>query len=149
MSWRRGALAGLVLTAVLVAVSFLGWKTAGLPFAPFDIFDWIVRLLPGGLVTFAIETSVAISRVFGVTNIGAAAKAGDQILAIAGLLVTGAAAGALLFTLLSTSDEPALLFGGILGVMLGGLALVAERRLGRLPPDTIMPAIWVGATFVA
>jgi HAE1 family hydrophobic/amphiphilic exporter-1 len=96
----QGAWAGLVLTATLVAVSFLGWKAIDLPFAPFDIFDWIVRLLPGGVVTFAIETSVAISRVFGVTNIGAAAKAGDQILAIAGLLATGAAAGAVLFALL-------------------------------------------------
>lgn len=146
---RRGALAGFVLTAALVAVSFLGWKTVGLPFAPFDIFDWIVRLLPGGVVTFAIEASVAISRVFGITNIGAAAKAGDQVLAIAGLLAAGSAAGALLFAVLKTSDEPALLFGGILGVMLGGLALIAERRLGRLPPGTIVPAVWIGATFLA
>jgi DMSO/TMAO reductase YedYZ molybdopterin-dependent catalytic subunit len=146
---KSGAWAGLVWTAALVAVSFLGWKTVGLPFAPFDIFDWIVRLLPGGVVTFAIEASVAISRVFGVTNIGAAAKAGDQILAIAGLLATGTAAGAVLFALLSTSDEPALLFGAVLGVMLGGLALIAERRLGRLPPDSIAPAVWVGTTFLA
>ena len=138
-----------MLTTALVAVSFLGWKTVGLPFAPFDIFDWIVRLLPGGVVTFAIEASVAISRLFGVTNIGAAAKAGDQILAIAGVLATGAASGAVLFALLSTSDEPARLFGGILGAMLGGLALLAERRLGRLPPDSIAPAIWVGVTFLA
>ena len=145
----RGAWTGFVLTATLVAVSFLGWQTMGLPFAPFDIFDWIVRLLPGGVVTFAIESSVATSRVFGVTNIGAAAKAGDQIIAIAGLLAAGTASGAVLFALLSTSDEPALLFGGVLGVILGGLALVAERRLGRLPPDTIVPAIWVGATFLA
>lgn len=100
-------------------------------------------------MTFAIETSVAISRVFGVTNIGAAAKAGDQILAIAGLLATGVAAGAVLFALLSASDEPALLFGAILGVMLGGLALIAERRLARLPPDSLVPAIWIGATFLA
>src|SRR5437868_3423293 len=148
MSWRRGALAGFVLTAALVAVSFLGWKAAGLPFAPFDIFDWIVRLLPGGFVTFAIESSVAISRVFGITNIGAAAKAGDQVLAIGGLLAAGTIAGAVLFAMLSASDEPALLFGGILGVMLAGLALIAERRLQRLPADSIVPALWVGLTFV-
>jgi DMSO/TMAO reductase YedYZ molybdopterin-dependent catalytic subunit len=130
-------------------VSFLGWKAAGLPFAPFDIFDWIVRLLPGGLVTFAIESSVAISRAFGVTNISAAAKAGDQVLAITGLLAAGVAAGAVLFTILSISDEPALLFGGILGVMLAGLALIAERRLQRLGPGSIVPALWIAVTFVA
>src|SRR5438105_3198142 len=146
---RRGALAGFVLTAALIAISFLGWKAGGLPFAPFDIFDWIVRLLPGSFVTFAIESSVAISRVFGVTNIGAAAKAGDQVLAIGGLLVAGTIAGAALFAMLSASDEPALLFGGILGVILAGLALIAERRLQRLPPDSIVPAAWIGVTFVA
>jgi DMSO/TMAO reductase YedYZ molybdopterin-dependent catalytic subunit len=146
---RRGAAAGALLTAALIAVSFLGWKAAGLPFAPFDIFDWIVRLLPGGLVTFAIESSVAISRVFGVTNISVAAKAGDQALAISGLLATGVVAGALLFRVLALSNEPALLFGGILGAMLGGIALIAESRLQRLPPGSIAAGAWVFGSFVA
>src|SRR5205085_9969127 len=100
---RRGALAGFVLTAALVAVAFLGWKIAGLPFAPFDIFDWIVRLLPGALVTAAIETTVALSRAFGVTNISAAAKTGDQVLAVAGLLGAGMVSGAVLVAVLSAS----------------------------------------------
>jgi DMSO/TMAO reductase YedYZ molybdopterin-dependent catalytic subunit len=138
----------LLLTAALVAVSFLGWKAAGLPFAPFDIFDWIVRLLPGGVVTFAIESTVAISRVVGVTSISAAAKTGDQVLAIAGLLGTGTLLGAALFALLSRSDESAWVPGGILGAMVGGLALVAELRLQRLPPGSMIAGAWVWATFV-
>jgi len=145
---RDGAFAGLCLTAALVAVSFLGWKLAGLPFAPFDIFDWIVRLLPGVVVTFVIESTVAISRAVGVTSIGAAAKAGDQVLAIAVLLASGAVSGAALFAVLSLSDEPALLFGGILGAVLGGLVLIAEFRLQRLLPGSFAPATWVFATFV-
>jgi DMSO/TMAO reductase YedYZ molybdopterin-dependent catalytic subunit len=146
---RDGAIAGALLTAALVAVSFFGWKVAGLPFAPFDIFDWFVRLLPGGFVTFAIDSSVAMSRAFGVTNISVAAKAGDQFVAIAGLLLAGVVIGAALFSVLSLSDEPARLFGGILGAMLGGLALVAEQRLHRLPPGSIVSGAWVFATFVA
>ena len=100
-------------------------------------------------MTFAIESSVAISRVFGVTNISAAAKMGDQVLAIGGLLLTGVAAGAALFALLSLSDEPALAFGGILGVMIGGLALIAEYRLQRIPSGSIVSAVWVFGTFLA
>ena len=145
---RHGALIGACLTAALVAVSFLGWKLVGLPFAPFDIFDWMVRLLPGGFVTFAIESSVAMSRAFGVTNIGVAAKAGDQVLAIGGLLLAGVVSGAVLFSVLSLSDEPALLFGGILGAMLGGFALIAEYRLQRIPPGAIIAGAWVFATCV-
>jgi DMSO/TMAO reductase YedYZ molybdopterin-dependent catalytic subunit len=145
----HGALAGALLTAAFVAVSYCGWKAAGLPFAPFDVFDWIVRLLPGGVVTFAIESSVALGRMLGIANISAAAKAGDQAIAIGGLVLTGAVSGALLFALLRLSNEPALLFGGILGAVLGGLALVAETHLQRLPSQPIPAAAWVFATFVA
>jgi len=86
---------------------------------------------------------------FGVTSIGAAAKAGDQVLAIAALLTTGVVAGGALFALLSLSGEPALLFGGILGVMVGVVALVAERQLQRLPPGSVVPGGWVFLTFMA
>ena len=101
------------------------------------------------MVTAAIDASVAVSRLFGVASISAAAKAGDQTLAILGLLGMGAAAGAVLFAALSLSDEPALLFGAILGATAGGLALVAERQLQRLPPGSIVPGVWVFATFFA
>jgi DMSO/TMAO reductase YedYZ molybdopterin-dependent catalytic subunit len=142
-------LVGALLTAALVAVSYGGWNVAGLPFAPFDVFDWIVRILPGGVITFAIESSVSVGRTLGVANIGAAAKAGDQAIAIGGLLLMGAVSGASLFALLRLSNEPALLFGGILGAMLGGLALVAETHLQRLPSQPIVAGAWVFATFVA
>jgi DMSO/TMAO reductase YedYZ molybdopterin-dependent catalytic subunit len=144
----HGALVGALLTAALVTVSYGGWQIAGLPFAPFDVFDWIVRILPGGVVTFAIESSVSVGRTLGVANIGAAAKAGDQAIAIGGLLLIGAVSGASLFALLRLSNEPALLFGGILGAMLGGLALVAETHLQRLPSQPIVAGAWVFATFV-
>ncbi len=132
-----------------MAISFLGWRAAGLPFAPFDIFDWLVRLLPGVVVTFAIDASVAVSRALGVTNIGVAAKAGDQALAIGGSLAAGVVAGAALFGVLSTSQEPALLFGGVLGAMLGGLALLAERRLQRVAAGAATANAWVFATCFA
>jgi DMSO/TMAO reductase YedYZ molybdopterin-dependent catalytic subunit len=101
------------------------------------------------VVTRAIEASVAISRAAGVTNISVAAKTADQVLAIAGLLGIGALLGAVLFAVLSLSEESALLFGGILGAMLGGLALIAEQRLQRLPPGSIVSGAWVFVTFVA
>src|SRR5262249_25012005 len=138
-----GALTGLLLSAMLIAVSFFGWKVAGLPFAPFDIFDWIVRLLPGVVVTAALDTTLAGIRFAGITSIGATAKTGDQALAIVGLLSTGVVLGAALYVMLSLSDEPALLFGAIFGAMLGGLALMAEGQLQRLAPASIVPAAWV------
>ena len=57
-----GALVGALLTATLIAMSYVGWKLAGLPFVPFDLFDWIARELPGSLVTFAIDSGVSLGR---------------------------------------------------------------------------------------
>jgi DMSO/TMAO reductase YedYZ molybdopterin-dependent catalytic subunit len=145
----HGALTGALLTAALIAVSYAGWKIAGLPFAPFDVFDWIVRLLPGPFVTRVIETNVLIARAIGVSSIGATTKAGDQVIALTGLVVTGAVSGALLFMLLQLSNEPALLFGAILGAILGCLSLIAEAHLRRLLPHPLATGAWVVATFLA
>jgi len=142
----HGAFAGALLTAALIAVSYAGWKIAGLPFAPFDIFDWIVRLLPGAFVTRVVETDVLIARAIGVSSIGAATKAGDQVMALAGLVFTGAVSGALLFLLLQLSNEPAVLFGAILGAILGCLSLIAEVHLQRLPAHSLAAGAWVVAT---
>jgi enoyl-[acyl-carrier-protein] reductase (NADH) len=45
----------------------------GLPFAPFDIFDWMIRVLPGLVIALGIVTMVAAIRAshFGPTDEGA------------------------------------------------------------------------------
>ena len=84
-AWH-GALVGATLTAAFVAVSFLGWTAAGLPFLPFDLFDWTARILPGSVVTAGIDSTVAISRALDATSLGAAAKTVEQAEAIGGVL---------------------------------------------------------------
>jgi hypothetical protein len=42
-----GAFVAAMLTASLISVFYLAWKAAGLPFVPFDVFDWMTRILPG------------------------------------------------------------------------------------------------------
>jgi DMSO/TMAO reductase YedYZ molybdopterin-dependent catalytic subunit len=144
-----GAFVGALLTTALVAVSYCGWKVAGLPFAPFDVFDWIVRVLPGGFVSAAIDASVLIARALGADSIASAAKTADQVMAVGGAIAAGTLLGALLFALLRLSNEPALLFGGIVGAMLGGLALVAETHLQRLSAQPMLAGAWTFATLLA
>jgi hypothetical protein len=43
-----------MLTASLIAVFYLAWKVAGLPFVPFDVFDWMTRILPGQVLAAGI-----------------------------------------------------------------------------------------------
>jgi len=147
-AWH-GALVGATLTAAFVAVSFLGWAAAGLPFLPFDLFDWIARILPGSIVTTGIEFTVAISRAFGASSLGAAAKAVEQAEAVGGVVIAGAAGGALLFALLRLSSEPTLLLSAILGAILGGVALVIETQLDRIATGPPLSGPWVFATVLA
>jgi DMSO/TMAO reductase YedYZ molybdopterin-dependent catalytic subunit len=144
-----GASVGALSTAPLVAVSYLAWKIAGLPFAPFDIFDWIARGLPGSVVTFGIDSLVNLSRFLHVSSTGVAAKTAEQTMAIALIVVAGAIAGAVLFGVLRMSGEPALLFGVILGAVLGGAALLIEQEMNRIPDGSLVHGSWVVATFLA
>jgi hypothetical protein len=75
---RDGALVGALLSGPLTATSYLGWKLGGLPFVPFDLFDWIVRELPGSVVTIGIDSAVAILRTLHVGSSAASAKTAEQ-----------------------------------------------------------------------
>jgi len=95
-----GALTGVVLTIPFIVVLWLASGLAGLPFVPFDVFDWVARTLPGPLITFGIDTMVAGLRSVGAGDISQAAKTAEQILAIAGMVATGTAAAGVLFVAL-------------------------------------------------
>src|ERR1700674_3881331 len=97
---RDGVLVGALLAAPLVAASYLGWKLAGLPFVPFDLFDWIARALPGSVVTFGIEAGVVILQVLHAGSTSAAAKTAEQAMAMSAFVAAGAVVGALMVDLL-------------------------------------------------
>lgn len=115
-SMLAGAVAGVMLTSSLVAVFYLAWRLAGMPFAPFDVFDWISRTLPGSIVTFGIDTIVSVIRTLNLGATAETAKIAEQTMAIAGFLVAGAIAGAVLFALLHAfQGRHAYLFGIAIG----------------------------------
>ena len=58
----NGLLAASLVTMALVGTLFFGWSVAGLPFVPFDVFDWLTRVLPGRLIAFGIGTMVSVIR---------------------------------------------------------------------------------------
>lgn len=101
MNRRRigtGALAGALLTLPLTALLFGGRVVAGLPFPPFDLFDWIARVLPGGVITAGIDAMVDSLRALGLTAADAA-KSVERSVALALFLFGGALLGAGLFAL--------------------------------------------------
>jgi hypothetical protein len=58
----NGILAATLVTMALIGTLFFGWSVAGLPFVPFDVFDWLTSVLPGRLIAFGIGTMVSVIR---------------------------------------------------------------------------------------
>jgi len=146
-----GALIGGLLTAPLIAFFYLGWKLVGLPFVPFNIFDWAARILPGRVITFGIDSMVKGIRALRIGDTSSAAKAAEQSMAIILFLVAGVIAGAVLFALsrLLRTRRP-VLPGILLGAAAGVAAVLVARSLDR--PESVAPAVrnaWTVAAFVA
>jgi DMSO/TMAO reductase YedYZ molybdopterin-dependent catalytic subunit len=104
----KGILLGCLIGGALVGVTYLGQRIARLPFIPFDIFDWLARVLPGRIVVFTIETMVGVIRKFNLGPTASTAKFVEQGIALVQFLAAWA------------------VFGLILG-------LIARRRPGRVP----------------
>ena len=76
-----GILAGFLVIAPLTAILYLFYQLAGLPFVPFDLFDWMTRVLPGPVVTFGIDLMIDLFRFLSI-NVADAAKGAEQFIAV-------------------------------------------------------------------
>jgi F0F1-type ATP synthase assembly protein I len=98
-----GVLSGLfvaaTVTIALIGILFFGWKVAGLPFVPFDVFDQLTRVLPGRVIASGIGTMVTVIRALNLGPTAETAKTAEQVMAIAGLFVAGVVAGVILFAI--------------------------------------------------
>lgn len=148
-----GALVGLLLTVPLVAVFYLAEAIFGLPFVPFDVFDWMARNLPGGVISFGIDTMVSIIRGLNLGETSSTAKLGEHIMAIFGLIVTGAVGSVAYFAYVNQAnkrDRNSLLVPGlILGLIIGiPVALITYTTNFTATANPIISVIWVVATFL-
>ena len=123
-----------MVTAALVGILFAGWKIAGLPFVPFDFFDWLTRILPGRILSVGIGTMVTVIRALHLGPTSATAKTAERAIAIGVLFVIGVAGGAILFSILRTSRKVhPVFFGLVLGMVVRFLQCSLALRRAKLP----------------
>src|SRR5215472_10811899 len=154
MKMRLGILGGLfvaaMLTAALIGIFFFGWRVAGMPFVPFDTFDWLTRVLPGRLIAFGIGTMVTVIRMLNLGPTSATAKTAEQAIAIAGLFIAGVVGGLILFLILrAISGGHGVAIGLALGVVLGIPAMLISLHASEtasVGPGT--SAVWVLGAFL-
>ncbi|MEZ4667636.1 MAG: molybdopterin-dependent oxidoreductase [Anaerolineae bacterium] len=144
-----GALVGACFTAALIAVFYLIGQLVGTPFVPFDIFDWVGRVLPGPLITFGIDTIVNIITTLKLGETSSAAKAAEQFMAIGGMFATGVVAGAVLFAIVRRSEmKSGRTVGIVIGLVIGVpvMLISASVNLNATTPP-IVNAIWILLAF--
>ena len=136
-----GALVGGLLTVPMVAVMYLADKWLNLSFAPYDIFDWIARILPGPVVTFGIDLMIDSLETLGL-NVAATAKTAENTLAvltfaIAGIVATVIVYGVVGRRLAGSGPGLGLLLGAVLGlpiaIISASMAQSSDPRVLHLP----------------
>jgi DMSO/TMAO reductase YedYZ molybdopterin-dependent catalytic subunit len=135
---------GLLAGGAAVGVTYLGHLAAGLPYLPFDIFEWLTRVLPGRLVVGAIETMVTIIRGLRLGPTASTAKAAEQGLALIQFAGTWAVFGVILVLAGRRRPERLQLFGTVGGLLLFVSSAAVEWAGGFPSPGPLLALPWLG-----
>jgi DMSO/TMAO reductase YedYZ molybdopterin-dependent catalytic subunit len=144
---RTGAF-GLVAGLAVIAATYLGNRLAGLPYLPFDIFDWLARVLPGRLVATSIDTMVMIIRGLRLGPTASTAKLAEQGMALVQFAVTWVVFGLILGVAGRRRPERRTLYGATGGLLLflSATGIEAARGFAEASPLAALP--WLGLVLI-
>ncbi len=146
-----GALVGAFLTAALIAIFYFVQQLAGTVFVPFDVFDWVGRVAPGGLITFGIDQIVGVITLLKLGELSTAAKTAELTLAILGMFATGIVAGAVLYAVMPRLKPSQYNYAGLITGLVIGLPVMlisASVDINSTQPQFVN-AVWIILAFLA
>jgi len=145
----NGALIGVLLTAPMIALLYLAWKSLRLAFVPFNLFDWLARVLPGSIVTFSIENMVKVIRMFELGNTAIVAKSAEQTMAIIIFFLAGVVGGIILSALNRLIKKSPLVVGIIGGAAFALPMLIISLSIDRTSTvSTLVNVFWIFLIFL-
>jgi DMSO/TMAO reductase YedYZ molybdopterin-dependent catalytic subunit len=143
-----GALIGGLLTAPLIGLMYLADKIAGLPFAPFDLFNWISGMLPGPVITFGIDLMIDTMLLLGI-NVADTAKIAEQAMAVILFLVLGLFTGAVFFAVIHARQIKMDRLAGLVSGALFGLPIVViSVGSGDAAVNPVLGFLWLLLLFL-
>jgi DMSO/TMAO reductase YedYZ molybdopterin-dependent catalytic subunit len=142
-----GALVGGLTSLPVMALLYLGEQFAGLPFVPFDLFDWLARVLPGDIITLGIDSIVRLIRTLNLGPISELAKLIEQLLALGIFIAIGFVFGAVIAWAIRRIDGPPWQAGAWTGLVLLLLVAGIELYLG-LGTNIMVAAVWLALVLV-
>ena len=144
-----GALAGGLITSALIALMYLADKLADFAFVPFDLFDWIARLLPGPVITFGIDLLIDTMRGLGL-SVANTAKTAEQAMAVGLFLGIGIGVGVVVFAMssfrMSISERT---FGIIVATVFGIPMVIISVATGMSAAGFLPNVVWLSVLFIA
>ncbi|MCH7802324.1 MAG: molybdopterin-dependent oxidoreductase [Chloroflexi bacterium] len=144
-----GAFVGGLLTSALIALMYLADQLADFAFVPFDLFDWIARLLPGPVITFGIDLLIDTMRGLGL-SVANTAKTAEQAMAVGLFLGIGIGVGVVVFAMssfrMSISERT---FGIIVATVFGIPMVIISVATGMSAAGFLPNVVWLSVLFIA
>lgn len=137
-----GAAIGSLLGLPFLAILYAGQQIARLPLVPVDLFEWLTRLLPGGVVTLGLEGMINLLHALQLGPTASLGKAAEFALAYLVALLALAASGALYAVTLDRLNVHWLLRGGLAGFVLGGLVSLLAVWEGWGKSEGVIGSVW-------
>jgi DMSO/TMAO reductase YedYZ molybdopterin-dependent catalytic subunit len=142
-----GAL-GLLVGGAAIAVTYLGHHLVGLPYLPFDIFDWMARTLPGGLIARSIDAMVGVIRGLHLGPTASTAKLAEQGMALAQFAGTWFVLGIVLTVAGKRRPNRLPLYGSLGGALLFVSAAGIEWARGFQGSRPLLAVPWLAVVLV-
>ncbi len=137
------------LTALpLMALLYLGERLAGLPFVPFDLFDWLTRVLPGGVITLGIDAIVSAIATLKLGETSSTAKHVEQAIAVGQMVGIGLLFGAIIAVIARRRRARGWQAGAIAGALLFLLVTAVELNLALGVASRPAALLWLAVLFV-
>ena len=138
-----GTLVGVMLAAPMIAMMYVAQHLANLSFTPFDLFDWIARLLPGPVVTFGIDRMVDALLLFG-ASVSGTAKTAEQAMAVGLFFIGVLVATIIVFWYVKVRDQAEWRgLGPLAGVIIGVPAGLVTAYIGQSTLHPVVNFLWV------
>ena len=142
-----GALVGGLLVVPMVALMYLADQWLNLSFAPYDVFDWIARILPGPVVTFGIDLMIDSLQMVGL-NVADTAKTVEHIQAVLAFGIGGIVASGIVHLIVGrrpSTGGPAL--GLMVGAVLGLPIAIISATMTQVSTSVFFIFFWVLGLF--
>ncbi|HSA95975.1 MAG TPA: molybdopterin-dependent oxidoreductase [Acidobacteriota bacterium] len=141
---------GLLAGLAGIAATYLGHRWAALPYLPFDLFEWMARVLPGRLVNAAIDGMVMIIRGLHLGPTASTAKMAEKGMALIQFAAIGVVLGLVLAIAGKRKPGRLTLYGAIGGsvLFLSSAVLEAGRGFSGPGPGPLASLAWLAVVLV-